>query len=67
VLGNGGPLVDRNEPIVVLESDGNRFRNVTFSAGLPLMGKGHGINGADLFGNGAWRSSARPAELILAI
>ena len=52
VLGNGGPLVDRNEPMVVLESDGHRFRNVTFSAGLPLMGKGHGVNCADLFGDG---------------
>ena len=52
VLGNGGPLVDRNEPMVVLESDGKRFRDVTFSAGLPYMGKGHGINCADLFGDG---------------
>ena len=52
VLGNGGPLVDRNEPMVILENDGQRFRNVTYSAGLPLMGKGHGINCADLFGDG---------------
>src|SRR5262249_11537385 len=34
------------------ENDGQRFRNVTYSAGLPLMGKGHGINCADLFGDG---------------
>jgi len=52
VLGNGGPLMDRNEPMVILENDGTRFRNVTFSAGLPIMGKGHGINCADLFGDG---------------
>jgi tetratricopeptide (TPR) repeat protein len=52
VLGNGGPLVDRNEPMVVLENDGKRFRNITFTAGLPFMGKGHGINCADLFGDG---------------
>jgi tetratricopeptide (TPR) repeat protein len=52
VLGNGGPLMDRNEPMVVLESDGKRFRDVTFSAGLPYMGKGHGVNCADLFDDG---------------
>jgi tetratricopeptide (TPR) repeat protein len=52
VLGNGGPLMDRSEPMVVLENDGGRFRDVTFSAGLPIMGKGHGINCADLFGDG---------------
>jgi hypothetical protein len=52
VLGNGGPLMDRNEPMVVLESDGTRFRDVTFSAGLPYLGKGHGVNCADLFGDG---------------
>jgi tetratricopeptide (TPR) repeat protein len=51
-LGNGGPLMDRIEPLVVYEYDGQRFRNVTFSAGLPLTGKGHGINCADLFNDG---------------
>jgi tetratricopeptide (TPR) repeat protein len=51
-LGNGGPLMDRVEPLVIYESDGERFRNVTFSAGLPATGKGHGINCADLFGDG---------------
>ena len=51
-LGNGGPLMDRVEPLVILENDGHRFRNVTFSAGLPDMGKGHGVNCADLFGDG---------------
>ncbi len=51
-LGNGGPLMDRSEPVVILENDGRQFRNVTFSAGLPLVGKGHGANCADLFGDG---------------
>ena len=51
-LGNGGPLMDRSEPLVVLENDGARFHNVTFSAGLPPTGKGHGANCADLFGDG---------------
>src|SRR5437879_13905276 len=51
-LGNGGPLMDRIEPLVIYENDGKKFRNVTFSAGLPATGKGHGINCADLFGDG---------------
>jgi hypothetical protein len=52
ILGNGGPLMDRFEPTVLLETDGQRFRNVTFAAGLPFIGKGHGANCADLFGDG---------------
>ena len=52
VLGNGGPLVDRTEPMVVLQNDRGLFRNVTFTAGLPVTGKGHGINCADLFQDG---------------
>jgi tetratricopeptide (TPR) repeat protein len=52
VLGNGAPPMDRIEPLVVLQSDGTRFRNVTFSAGLPFTGKSHGANCADLFGDG---------------
>jgi len=52
VLGNGGPLMDRSEPLVILENDGRQFRNVTFSAGLPFEGKGHGVNCADLFNDG---------------
>jgi tetratricopeptide (TPR) repeat protein len=51
-LGNGGPLMDRSEPLVILENDGRRFRNVTYTAGLPPMGKGHGVNCADLFNDG---------------
>ena len=52
VLGNGSPRMERLEPPSILESDGTRFRNVTFSAGLPAVGKGHGVNFGDLFGDG---------------
>jgi len=52
VLGNGSPRMDRLEPPILLESDGQKFRNITFAAGLPLSGKGHGSNMADLFGDG---------------
>jgi tetratricopeptide (TPR) repeat protein len=52
VLGNGSPRMDRLEPPILLENDGKRFRNVTFAAGLPFGGKGHGSNMADLFGDG---------------
>jgi hypothetical protein len=52
VLGNGAPPMDRIEPMIVLQSDGSRYRNVTFSAGLPFTGKSHGANCADLFGDG---------------
>jgi hypothetical protein len=52
VLGNGSPRMDRLEPPNLLESDGERFRNITFAAGLPFGGKGHGANMADLFGDG---------------
>jgi hypothetical protein len=52
VLGNGSPRMDRLEPPILLESDGKRFHNITFAAGLPFGGKGHGSNMADLFGDG---------------
>jgi hypothetical protein len=53
LLGNGGPQMERAEPAVVLQQDGRgKFRNVTFSAGLPPFGKSHGANLADLFGDG---------------
>ncbi len=52
VLGNGSPRMDRLEPPILLENDGKRFRNITFAAGLPFGGKGHGSNMADLFGDG---------------
>src|SRR5205085_1794600 len=41
LLGNGGPRVDRLEPLVLLENDGRRFHDVTFTAGLPAVGKNH--------------------------
>jgi tetratricopeptide (TPR) repeat protein len=51
-LGNGSPKMDRMEPMIILENQDGRFHNTTFSAGLPLTGKSHGINMADLFGDG---------------
>lgn len=53
LLGNGSPHMDRNEPPVLLEADAHgTFHNVTFAAGLPFTGKGHGANLADLAGDG---------------
>ena len=52
LLGNGSPRMDRLEPLILLENDGRKFHNVTFSAGLPFVGKSHGTNCADLFGDG---------------
>ena len=53
VLGNGGPLMESTEPAVLYEFDGDgKYYNTTFSAGLPVMGKGHGVNMADLAGDG---------------
>jgi tetratricopeptide (TPR) repeat protein len=52
VLGNGSPRMDRLEPPILLQNDGERFHNITFAAGLPFTGKGHGANMADLFGDG---------------
>jgi hypothetical protein len=52
VLGNGAPPMERIEPVVVLENSKGYFRNVTYSAGLPPAIKSHGINIADLFGDG---------------
>jgi tetratricopeptide (TPR) repeat protein len=52
MLGNGSPRMDRLEPMVVLQSDGINYRNVTFSSGLPFASKSHGVNCADLFGDG---------------
>jgi tetratricopeptide (TPR) repeat protein len=53
LLGNGDPRMDRTEPAVIMENDGSGvFRNVTFAAGLPFTGKGHGSNIADLAGDG---------------
>ena len=52
VLGNGSPKMDRMEPMVVLENDGKKFHNITFAAGFPFLGKSHGVNMGDLFGDG---------------
>jgi len=52
VLGNGGPQVATCGPPLVLQFDGRRFRNVTFTAGLPRFGKSHGATIADLAGDG---------------
>lgn len=52
VLGNGSPKMDRMDPMVLMENDGKRFHNTTFAAGLPFTGKSHGVNVADLFGDG---------------
>ncbi len=53
-LGNGEPHMNRTEPSVILEYDEVRgqYQNVTFAAGLPYTGKGHGANLADLAGDG---------------
>ncbi|MEM7587210.1 MAG: CRTAC1 family protein, partial [Acidobacteriota bacterium] len=52
-LGNGDPAMDRTEAAVLLANDGRGiYRNVSFTAGLPHTGKGHGINMADLAGDG---------------
>jgi ASPIC and UnbV len=37
---------------MLLENDGCHFHNVTFAAGMPFTGKGHGANMADLAGDG---------------
>lgn len=52
LLGNGSPRMERLEPFILLENDRGRFHNTTFSAGLPFLGKSHGTNCADLFGDG---------------
>ncbi len=52
LLGGGGSRMDRQEPLILLENDGAKFRNITFAAGLPFTGKNHGVNCADLFGDG---------------
>jgi hypothetical protein len=51
-LGNGSPKLDRLDPMTIFENDGTKFRNTTFAAGLPFTGKSHGVNCADLFGDG---------------
>jgi hypothetical protein len=72
LLGNGSPRMDRLEPPILLESDGTKFRNVTFSSGLPFSGKSHGSNMADLFGDGRMSiliaaGGAYPGDLLTTI
>ncbi|MEO7653778.1 MAG: FG-GAP-like repeat-containing protein [Bryobacteraceae bacterium] len=69
ILGNGSPRMDRLEPMVLLQSDGKKFHDVTFTAGLPFAGKSHGTNAADLFGDGrisliVAAGGAYPGELM---
>ena len=69
ILGNGSPRMDRVEPLVILENDHGLYRNVTFTAGLPFAGKSHGVNAADLFGDGRMSvlvaaGGAYPGELL---
>ncbi len=54
LLGNGDPHINRTEPAALLEYDegSGKYNNVTFSAGLPFLGKSHGVNMADLGGDG---------------
>ena len=52
LLGNGSPRMDRVEPLILLENDNGIYRNTTFTTGLPFVGKSHGTNAADLFGDG---------------
>ncbi len=54
LLGNGDPHMNRTEPPTVLEYDeaSGKYRNITFAAGMPFTGKGHGANMADLGGDG---------------
>jgi hypothetical protein len=72
VVGTGSPRMDRLEPMVLMENNGRgRFRNVTFSAGLPFTGKSHGANLADLFGDGRLSvlvasGGAYPGDLLTA-
>jgi tetratricopeptide (TPR) repeat protein len=71
VFGNGSPKMDRLEPIAVLQSDGKKFHNITFSAGLPFLGKSHGVNIGDIFGDGRMSilvgaGGVYPADLLTA-
>ena len=70
-LGNGSPKLDRLDPMVIFENDGTKFRNTSFAAGLPFTGKSHGVNMADLFGDGrlsilVGAGGAYPGDLLTA-
>jgi tetratricopeptide (TPR) repeat protein len=71
LLGNGSPRMDRVEPPILLEFDGQQFKNISFGAGIPFTGKGHGGNFADLFGDGRLcalvaSGGAYPGDLLTA-
>jgi hypothetical protein len=53
-LGNGDPHMNRTEPPTLFEYDprNGKYRDVTFTTGLPHFGKTHGANMADLTGDG---------------
>ena len=70
-LGNGSPKLDRLDPMMIFENDGKKFRNTSFAAGLPFTGKSHGVNMADLFGDGrlsilVGAGGAYPGDLLTA-
>ncbi len=54
LLGNGDPHMNRAEPATLLEFDRSRgrYKDVSFTTGLPYFGKSHGANMADLGGDG---------------
>jgi tetratricopeptide (TPR) repeat protein len=71
LLGNGSPRMERLEPFILLENDRGAFHNTTFSAGLPFSGKSHGVNCADLFGDGRMSiiiaaGGGYPGDLLMA-
>jgi hypothetical protein len=46
-LANGGPNMARFEPDILYRNLGNRFADITESAGMAPIGKGHGVSFAD--------------------
>ena len=51
-LANGGPVMPRFEPNILYHNRGDRFSDVTESAGVGNLGKGHGATFADYDGDG---------------
>ena len=51
-LANGGPVMPRFEPNILYHNLGERFADVTESAGVGNLGKGHGATFADYDGDG---------------
>ena len=51
-LANGGPVMPRFEPNILYRNRGDRFADVTESAGVGNLGKGHGATFADFDGDG---------------